>query len=213
MSYWLALDCASDACTVALQTPRDVLVQHQVAPRQHNALLMPAIQALLAEAAITPAMLSGIIVGIGPGSFVGVRLAVCVAQGLAFSHDLPLQGVSTMQILAQVAYCERAVQRVAIAQDARAGQVYYSLYHCHSGIMRSLVADQVMPLSDLTLPSDVDLLVGTGWALMELAPQYCQLYPRADMMFDLMDTKTSLADAPEAIQPVYLQGTRPWSKQ
>ena len=213
MSYWLALDCATDACTVALQTPSGLLTKHQVAQRQHNALLVPAIEALFAEAEITPATLSGIVVGVGPGSFVGVRLAVCAAQGLALSHDIPLQAVSTLQVVAQVAHQQNDVQCVAIAEDARAGQVYYSVYRNAAGVMLPLVADCVIPMTDLVLCAEADLLVGRGWALMDRVPQYCQLYPRADMMFDLIDTKASRVSTPEAVQPVYLQGTSPWSKQ
>ena len=210
---WLALDCATDACTVALQTPQGVLMQHQVAQRRHNALLVPAIQALLSQAHMMPAALSGMIVGIGPGSFVGVRLAVGVAQGLALSHEIPLHGVSTLQVVAQVACQQTGARRVAIAEDARAGQIYYGVYHYQQGIMRPSVADQVIPLADLVVPQEVDLLIGGGWSLLDVVPQYCQLHPRADMMFGLIDTKTSHAGAPEAVQPVYLQGTRPWSKQ
>ena len=213
MSYWLALDCATDACTVALQTSQGVLTQHQVAQRQHNALLVPAIEVLLAEAEITPAALSGIVVGVGPGSFVGVRLAVCVAQGLALSHDIPVQGVSTLQVVAQVAYQQNKVQCVAIAEDARAGQVYHSVYHNVAGMMSPVVTDCVIPVTDLMVDPEADLLIGNGWALMDKVPQCCQLYPRADMMFDLIDTKASYASTPEIVQPVYLQGTRPWSKQ
>jgi len=213
MSYWLALDCATDACSVALQTPQGVLLQQQVAQRQHNVLLVPAIQTVLSEAGIVPAALSGIIVGVGPGSFVGVRLAVCVAQGMALSHDIVLHGVSTLQVIAQVAYRTQGVQRVVIADDARAAQVYYGQYHYAQGMMRPTVADQVISLAELTIPQEDDLLLGGAWSLLDMVPQYCQLYPCADMMFDLIDTKASHVHAPEMVQPVYLQGRRPWSKQ
>jgi len=71
------------------------------APETHSARLMPAIDRLLGEASRTIHQVQGIALGLGPGSFTGLRIAVSTVKGLAFALQVPVVGVPTLDALAQ----------------------------------------------------------------------------------------------------------------
>ena len=96
----LALDTATESCSVALRIDGDVRVRRHPGARQQTAVVLPMVQSLLAEAGLSLAQLDAIACTQGPGAFTGVRVGVSVAQGLAFGAGLPVIGVSTLAALA-----------------------------------------------------------------------------------------------------------------
>ena len=85
MTTLLALDTATEACSVALLHDSRVLSHYEVIPRLHAQRLLPMIQTLLSEAGIALSAVDALAFGRGPGAFTGVRIAVGVVQGLALS--------------------------------------------------------------------------------------------------------------------------------
>lgn len=124
----LALDTSSNACSVAA-TDGDVVVEsHVVEPREHTRLLVPMINRLLDELAISLADLDAIVLGNGPGSFIGMRIGASVAQGLAFGSDLKIVPISSLAAVASEVLESSEDSRVIVTQDARMNQVYAGEY-------------------------------------------------------------------------------------
>ncbi len=123
----LAVDTSSDACSVALGFGDQLFERHEVAPRAHTRLVLPMVQALLGEAGMGLADIDAFVMGRGPGAFTGVRIAVGVVQGLAFSVARPVVPVSSLAIVAQ-GVLEADASHVAVAFDARMGEVYWGTY-------------------------------------------------------------------------------------
>jgi tRNA threonylcarbamoyladenosine biosynthesis protein TsaB len=84
----LALDTSSIACSVALQVDEVVTERHEEQAREHTRLLLPMIRSLMEESKIELNELDAIVLGNGPGSFIGMRIAASVAQGLAHGSGL-----------------------------------------------------------------------------------------------------------------------------
>ncbi|MGB5065729.1 MAG: tRNA (adenosine(37)-N6)-threonylcarbamoyltransferase complex dimerization subunit type 1 TsaB, partial [Candidatus Competibacter sp.] len=124
----LALDTATDACSAAVWVDGVVHERYELAPRRHAALILPMIEAVLAEAGLRPAQLDAVAFGRGPGAFTGVRIAVGIAQGIAFAADLPVVPVSTLAALALGVGRETGHARLAVALDARMSEVYWGTY-------------------------------------------------------------------------------------
>src|ERR1700685_1917240 len=103
----LALDAATEACSVALLLSRDttlagaeVIGRYEERGKSHAQKILGMAEALLAEAQLPWSALDGIAASVGPGAFTGVRVSVAVAQGLAFGAGLPVIPVTTLEALA-----------------------------------------------------------------------------------------------------------------
>ena len=90
----LAIDTSSDACSVALQVGAETIDKHVVEPRAHTKILIPMVEELLRDADVTLAELDAVVVGNGPGSFIGMRLGASGAQGICHGAGLQIVPVS-----------------------------------------------------------------------------------------------------------------------
>jgi|LNFM01.1.fsa_nt_gb tRNA threonylcarbamoyladenosine biosynthesis protein TsaB len=173
----LALDTATDACSVALYCDGAVIQRHELAPQRHTLLLLPMVRALCAEAGIAPGALEAIAVGIGPGAFTGVRVATAVAQGLAHAHDLPVLPVSTLAALAQGGFRLTGARQWLATLDARRQEIYWAHYTIDAQALAvATTAEQVSPPARVALPAGDDWrMAGTGWPAYQ--PQMSGLWP------------------------------------
>ena len=231
MNY-LALDASTEACSVALQVNGKTFSRYELCPQSHSLHLLPMIDAVLNEANIKLSELDGLIFGQGPGSFTGVRIGVGVAQGLAFSANLPVVGVSSLQAMAQLAYIEHGEKQVIAAIDARMSEVYNGYYTLDEhDVMQAQQAEAVTPPEKLAehLSSVVTTpfyAVGTGWDAYseKLAEQLLALktnegspeilFPTAEAMLAIGKVKLAQGQGvlAEEAQPVYVRDTVSWKK-
>jgi tRNA threonylcarbamoyladenosine biosynthesis protein TsaB len=160
----LAIETATEACSVALWIDGRVIERFELAPRRHTELVLPWIDGLLAEAGLAKSQLDAIACGRGPGAFTGVRLAVALTQGIALALDLPVVAVSTLAALALDAPANEG-EAILAAIDARMSEVYVGAFVRTGDTIESLGAERLAPPSTVDgLPERTWIGVGTGFA-------------------------------------------------
>lgn len=146
----LSIDTSNYTLGVALLDGSEVKGEYITnLKKNHSVRVMPAIEILMKDCDIKPAELEKIVVAKGPGSYTGVRIGVTIAKTLAWTLNIPLVGVSSLEVLAASAgrYFNGAISPLF---DARRGQIYTGLYKFHQGKIMSLMEDQ--------------LILATNWA-------------------------------------------------
>jgi tRNA threonylcarbamoyladenosine biosynthesis protein TsaB len=216
----LALDTATEACSVALGLDGRVLERYAQMERGHGESKLPIIDEVLAEAGVSLRSLQAIAFGRGPGGFTGVRLAASVAQGLAFGADLGVIPVSDLAAVAQRAVALHPdARRVLAVNDARMREVYWAEFAV-DGIVHARGAEQVSAAAQVVLPADPNgepwVAAGRGLAVYPDLAQRClarggrvesDLLPRATevLMLGLVAAEGGRWLPPEAALPVYVR--------
>lgn len=123
----LGLDTATPYLSLALWSQGDTLASRRSRiGREHAAVLLPQLEELLSEAGVGRGEVRAVTVGVGPGSYTGVRVGLAAARALATAWSVPLGGASTLAQIAWGALSEG--ESGAAAVDARRGNVYAALY-------------------------------------------------------------------------------------
>ena len=144
----LAVETATDRASLALGTSAtDALERDIVGARRHAAELLPAIETLLADARVTLAAVSGLVVSDGPGSFTGLRVGASVVKALAHARGLPLW--TAPSLLVRAAGVARAGDTVLAVSNALRGEVYAAAYRFEGETIRELLPPSVYRPDDL----------------------------------------------------------------
>lgn len=165
----LAIETATEACSAALMIDGVCEERYRLAPREHNLLILPMIESLLAEAELAVTNLDAIAFGCGPGSFTGVRVATGVTQGIALGAGLPVIPVSTLAALAEDALEGQTSGCAYPCIDARMSEVYWGVY-CRTpeGGLELSGAEAVLPPSDIPVTEGCQGTgTGSGWMTYE----------------------------------------------
>ena len=216
----LALDTATEACSVALGLDGRVLERYVQMERGHGERLLPMIDELLAEAGVTLQSLQAIAFGRGPGGFTGVRLAASVAQGLAFGAGLGVIPVSDLAAVAQrAASLHPGARRVLAVNDARMREVYWAEFSV-DGLVHARGAEHVSAAGEVALPVGIEeetwVAAGRGLAVYPDLAVRCRVHggyveadllPRATEVLALGQAAAARGELlpPEAALPVYVR--------
>ena len=229
----LALDTATEACSVALLRGGKKTHLAQFAQREHTKHILPMVDEILAQSGITLRQVDALVFGRGPGSFTGVRIGAGIAQGLAFGADLSVIPVSNLAAMAQAAYAQYQAKNVLTAIDARMNEVYFAQWQAQK--VRSDFGEfldwQPMIAEQVYSPSKVieqvaqqhhenAVLAGTGWAAYpelkeaNLGKVTEITLPSALYMLDLALPKWFAGEtiSPLEIEPIYLRNEVTWKK-
>lgn len=208
----LALDTATEYCSVSLSVNGRRYVRAEKVGNGHSQLILPWIDEVLKEAGIALRDVDGILFGAGPGAFTGLRIACGVAQGLAFGADKQLLPVCNLEALAHHAF-EKAA-RVAVMNDARMGECYAAVYEkTADGVT---VVAQPMLIKPEAVPAWLEehgaqYATGTGIEAyqMQLPIENAPSYLVADAMIDwYLANREALAHAwvaAELAAPIYVR--------
>lgn len=212
----LAIETATECCSVALVAGARLFERSELAPRRHAELLLPMCDDVLDEAGIARGDLDVLAVGRGPGAFTGVRLAVSAAQGIALALGIPVVPVSSLAALAMQAPDNGADVLAVI--DARMGEVYAGVFR-RSGDRIEAIGDETVGRAEaLRLPNASTLnVIGTGWSSYRDAieealaspPRWADgaRYPQAADVARLAAPVAAAGGgiAADRVQPVYLR--------
>ena len=147
----LAIDTATNLCSIALVNDADIKEIQRDLPRAHNQHILAMVDELLEGQSLSEAV-SVIACGVGPGSFTGIRVAVGVAQGLGWSLDLPIYPFCSLEAQAR-ATAHSSGDLVLSAIDAQVGQVYWAWFRSDGTMLRPLTEPAVSKVTDLTGPA------------------------------------------------------------
>jgi len=153
----LVLDTSTEWCSAALWLDGRIQARRVLAEQRHSSLLLPMVDDLLRESAVTLRQLDGIAYGAGPGSFTGLRIACAVTQGLALGADLPVAGVSTLESIAE----QTDAERIVTVLDARMAEVYWAAYRRDGADWHTVSEPQLALPESVAGPEEGDW-VGAG---------------------------------------------------
>ncbi len=223
----LAIDTATEACSVALGLDDTTLSHFELCPREHTQRILPMVRDILNQGAVNLSDIEVLAFGRGPGSFTGVRIGIGIAQGLALGAALPMVGVSTLATMAQGAFRKSGATRVLAAIDARMGEVYWAEYQRNAdGSWQGEATEAVLkPEAVAERLKQLEgrwSTVGTGWQAWPGLGRDCGLeledggvlLPAAEDMLPLAHYSAAQGRtvAAENAEPVYLRNEVAWKK-
>jgi tRNA threonylcarbamoyladenosine biosynthesis protein TsaB len=208
----LAIDTATERCSVALLVDERVIERAMETARGHADVVLPMVDEVLAESGLKLQQLDGLAYGRGPGAFTGVRIAVGVAQGLAYGAKLATVGISNLAAVAQQFAVPGA--RILVCMDARMNEVYWCRFEgTADGLVRPTATERV-DRPEAVEAGDATIFVGTGFgAYPQLAvgrpgsAVHSTVLPHAREIARLaaVELRAGRGEPPERAQPVYLR--------
>lgn len=146
---YLALDTSTLTLSLALAAMPDgpvVDTLEQGPPSKQSELLPGAIGELLRRQGLIPKDLRGAVVGLGPGSFTGLRIGVATIKGLAYAIGFPVRGVSSLEAVAWHGPEGRPLLACALA---RKDELYVAPFRRAQGRIERGEADEAWALDDV----------------------------------------------------------------
>lgn len=156
----LIFDTSTNAFTLALHTNEKTDSVFEMYDKGCSDVILVKIEELLKKNNLSLKDIDVIGVGVGPGSFTGIRVALSVAKGLSYGLDIPIVPISSLQIVAnQHLSKNKNMSEFLVMQDARMNQVYWGI--CQNGIIQK---EAVSKIEEVT---EKETGVGTGFTIYE----------------------------------------------
>ena len=149
----LLIETATRHAVVALADPNGTLVEAEQwqSAHRHGEELLPRLDRLLADSGTPRSALAAVVVGTGPGSFTGLRIGLATAKTIAYSLELPIVGLPTMQLLARAAANadQASAGRLAIVLPAGVGDRYVARYEVDTVTVLELDPPTLVPAAQI----------------------------------------------------------------
>jgi tRNA threonylcarbamoyladenosine biosynthesis protein TsaB len=196
----LALEFSSLQRSVAIAHGGRVLAEtSETGGRGTNAFGM--IEKVLASAKIGREEIECLAVGLGPGSYTGIRVALSIAQGWQLATGVKLLGISSAECLAAQAQAEKIIGRVNVVIDAQRGEFYLAKYEISADSLNEIEPLKIVSKAEVESHTG-EIIVGpetTSWF-----PAGKILFPSAGMLAMLAAKRTDFM-AGEKLEPIYLR--------
>jgi tRNA threonylcarbamoyladenosine biosynthesis protein TsaB len=200
----LALEFSSSQRSVAVLRPDGVTCEAAEAGGRSTAAL-GMIERVLAEAKMEREEIEVIAVGLGPGSYTGIRAGIALAQGWQLARGVQLLGISSVEAVVAQAQAERIFGQVNVVIDAQRSEFYQATYEVSAADWNETRALRIVPLVDLQSEAGkYDWLIG---------PEAARWHPRGRIVFPQAAGLARLAAKRgdyvpgERLEPVYLRAT------
>jgi tRNA threonylcarbamoyladenosine biosynthesis protein TsaB len=211
----LSFDTSSSLTAVAVCRGVEVLAQEAgPSAERHAQTLLPRVQRCLQQAGLGLSDIELVAVGIGPGSFTGVRVGLATAKGLALGSGVPVRGVVSLDAIARAVYDDLPDTRtsvVAAVLDAHKSEVFAALYaRGIEGELQTLLAPlhgkpEVVSAQLTEAAGSRPLCVaGAGYRMYAAAMAAC--LPHARVLPDVYDAPSAAALAREALRAFEAEG-------
>lgn len=193
----LALEFSSHRRSVALARHGIVLAEFAEQTLERGTNAFGLIEKTLAEAKISREEIEAVAVGLGPGSYTGIRAAIAIAQGWQLARDVKVIGVSSASAIAAQAQHEGVFGRINIAIDAQRGEFYQSLWEVTQTRLQECAA--------LKIASNADIVSLLAAGKMCLGPeQNVRIYPTAARVAEMANGQINFVSA-DKLEPIYLR--------
>ena len=206
----LAIDTSTTAITAALHDGSAVVAERTTLDaRGHAEHLAPGIASVLEAARATPADVTDIVVGLGPGPFTGLRVGIVTARTLALATGAALHGVCSLDALAHEAWRTGVVRdgQLTVATDARRKEVYWARYALSPDGVDRLTEPGVGHPADL--PAAVTSLPTVGRGPLLYPGVFAQHGIPRDVsgawLADLVASRLARGGAVDEHEPIYLR--------
>jgi tRNA threonylcarbamoyl adenosine modification protein YeaZ len=163
------------------------------------------VERALKQAGLEREQIECIVIGLGPGSYTGIRAAIALAQGWQLGRGVKLLGVSSAECVAAQAQADGITGKIAVVIDAQRGEFYLAGYEISSGGRREVAPLRLATLVEAREREQAgEVLIGpevTRWF-----PGGRVVFPRAAMLARLATGRRDFA-AGEKLEPIYLRET------
>ncbi len=200
----LALEFSSSQRSVTVARDGRVLAEtSETGGRGTNAFGM--MEQVLAAAKIGREEIKCLAVGLGPGSYTGIRVALSIAQGWQLACGVKLLGIGSVECLAAQAQAEKIFGRVNVVIDAQRGEFYLATYEVSADGVKKVEPLRIVALAAVeSRVTAGEILVGPE--ALRWFPSGGNLFPQAAMLAVLAANRGDFA-AGEKLEPVYLRET------
>jgi tRNA threonylcarbamoyladenosine biosynthesis protein TsaB len=200
----LALEFSSPQRSVAIA--RDGIVLFEAAETGgRNTAAFGMIEKVLAAAKIRREQIGALCIGLGPGSYTGIRAAISIAQGWQLAREIKLLGVSSVSAIAAQAQAEKIFGRVNLVVDAQRNEFYLAAFEISADGWREISPLKIVPLAEVRSRADAGEILAGPEAEKWFANGRI-IFPRAAVLAKLAAGRNDFV-AGEKLEPVYLRET------
>jgi len=195
----LALEFSSEQRSVAILRGKTVAEAVETGGRHTAAFGL--IEKVLADAQVEREQIDVLGIGLGPGSYTGIRSAIALAQGWQLARPVKLAGVSSVEAIAAQAQAEKMFGPVDVVVDAQRGEIYHARYEITEKTVSETGPLRIVRAGELKADAVVVGPEATRWF-----PAAKLIFPRASVIARLVaDRGAEVVEA--SLEPIYLRET------
>jgi tRNA threonylcarbamoyladenosine biosynthesis protein TsaB len=143
----LGIDCSDDFVSAGLASDSRVVISRSSGAEVRKNIIHRFVEQLLNDKGLSLDQIEGIAVGIGPGSFTGLRVGLAAAKGICWANQLPLAGVSTL--LAVAGCTESGDGNILAVKDAKRNEFYFGGFARKNESLEQVIPDSLGTMEDV----------------------------------------------------------------